>query len=55
MNRKSEFDNNLNNTILAKCTDHSTIHAKFFLIPRFYMQRVYTLLKSSFNYSGIVF
>ena len=32
MNSMSEFEliNNLNNTILANCTDYSTIHANIF-------------------------
>ena len=54
MNSISGFEliKNLNNTFLAKCTDFSTIHAKSFLFPRLCMQGVYTLLGSSFIYSG---
>ena len=43
---KFEYINNLNKTILVKCTDYSTT---------LYMQRVYSLLGNSFNNSGIRF
>ena len=48
MNITSRFEliNNLNDTVLAKGTDYSTIRAKF-LIPRLYMKRI-------LHYSGIV-
>ena len=38
LNSTSGFEliDNLNNTILAKCTDYSTIHANFF-IPTLYV------------------
>ena len=49
MNSTSGFEliNNLNNTILAKCTDYSTIPEKFFNSK--------TLHAKSLHHSGIVF
>ena len=51
MNSKSEFQSiyDLNNTILAKCIDKSTVHVKF-VDSTPCMRRVYSLLRNSFNH-----
>ena len=45
MNSMNGFEliNHLNNTILAECTDHSTIHAKFFNSNTLQAKNLYTI------------
>ena len=47
MNSTSGFEQikNLNNTILVKCTDYSTIHAKFFDSNILHPKSLFTVLE----------